>query len=93
MQLLVDDLGDGDRCLPLPAGARNRRIGFAANEAELAALEEHAAIRRREFFAAIGAIGDHMADRQLAGKRLALRFEIDAGGEAFQLAAAGVRPR
>src|SRR5437763_10192982 len=65
---------------------------MAPNEGELPALEQHAAISRREAPAALRAIGDHLADGELSGKRLALRFEVDAGGEAFELMAAGKRP-
>ena len=89
MQLLVDDLGDRDRILPVLAGARDVGQRAAANEAELAALEDNAAIARREA-ARSGAVGDDVADRELAGEALALGFEIDGAGEAFELAAAGI---
>ena len=87
LEILVDDLGDRHRSLPLLAVAGDPRPRLAADERELAALEQHPAIGAGEAAAAIGAVGDHLADRQLAGQRLALRFEIDAGGEAFEFAA------
>ena len=90
VQLLVDDLGDRHCILPLLAGARDRRHRAAADEGELAALEHHAAIAGRET-AGLGAVGDDVTDGQLAGQRLSLfDFEIDAAGEAFELAAARI---
>ena len=87
LEVLVDDLGDRDRRLPLPVVVRHVRQRAAVDEGELAALEQHAAIGRREAAAALGAVGDDLADRELAGERLALRFEIDARGEALELVA------
>jgi len=58
------------------------------NEGKLPTLEQHAAIGGRKAAARIRSVGDDLADRELAGERLALRFEIDAGCEAFELAAA-----
>jgi hypothetical protein len=83
LQVLVDDLRDGDRVLPLATVALHRRPGAAANEAELPALEQHAAIGRRKAPAAVSAIGDDLADRELADQRLALGFEIDADRQAL----------
>ena len=39
VQLLIDNLGNGDGIFPLAAGACGGRIAVAADEAELAALE------------------------------------------------------
>ena len=64
---------------------------MAVNERELPALEQHAAIGARETAAALRAVGNDLADCKLAGERLALGFEIDAGREAFELVAARVR--
>ena len=90
MQVPVDDPGDRHGRLPLAAGTADVGIGTAADEAELAALEEDTAVRGGEALAAVGAIGDHLADRQLAGEGLALGFEINADRQAFELAAAGI---
>ena len=62
---------------------------MAANERELAALEQHAAIGGREAAAGIGAVRNHLADGQLAGERFALRFKIDARCEALELTRGG----
>jgi hypothetical protein len=57
----------------------------------LAALEQHPAIGAGKSAARIRAVCDDLSDCELAGKRLALRFEIDSCCEAFELAAAGIR--
>ena len=62
----------------------------AADEAELAALEQDAAIGRRETAARVSSVGDDLAHGELAGERLALRFEIDSDGEALEIAASGI---
>src|SRR3569623_3807932 len=90
LKALVDDLGDRDGRLPLAAGVRNARQRAAVHERELAALEQHPAIGRREAAMGLGSIGDHLTHRELAGERLALRFEIDACREALELVAAGI---
>src|SRR5437868_11032613 len=88
LQPLVDDPGDRDGSLPLAVAMRDARQAVAVHERELAALEQHAAVGPGEAPAARGAVGDHPADGKLAGERLALRLEIDSGGEAIELAAA-----
>jgi len=59
-------------------------------EGKLPALEEHAAIGIGEAPAALGTVGNDLTDSQLAGERLALGFEVDAGREALELTAAGL---
>src|SRR6185503_6789867 len=89
LEVLVDNLRDRHRGLPLAVAVRDVRQRAAMEERELAALEQHAAIGRREAPAAVGAVGDHLTDCQLAGERLALGLEINPGGEAFELATSG----
>src|SRR6185437_1864314 len=67
------------------------RQRMTVNEGELATLEQDAAIGVGETAPALGAIGDDLSDGELAGQRLTLRFEIDAGREAIELAATGIR--
>src|SRR5215217_2781364 len=88
-ELEIDDLGDRDRFLPILASARNVGQRMVAHEAELAALEDHTAIARREA-AGSGAVGDDVADSQLARQALALGFEVDGAGETFELAASRI---
>ena len=58
------------------------------NEAELPPLEQDTTIGRRETTTGMGTVGNHLADCELAGQRLALRFEVDADCETLELAAA-----
>src|SRR5947208_10805654 len=88
LEALIDDLGDRNRGLPLAVRARDFRQRMAVDEGELRALEQHAAIGPGEAAAALRPVGDDLPDRQLAGERLTLGFEIDAGGEASELMAA-----
>jgi hypothetical protein len=85
----VDDPGDRHGVAPLRAIAVHRGPAATANEAELTALRQDAAIGARETAAAVRPIGDHLTDGELTGERLALAFEIDADREALKLAAAG----
>ena len=52
-------------------------------------LEQHSAVGVGEP-AALGAVGDNLADSQLPAERLALRFEINSSGKAFELPVAGI---
>ena len=90
LKILVNDLGDRHGGLPLFVRARNTRQLAPVNERELAALEQHAAVRARKPAAARRAIGNHLADCKLTGEWLAFGFEVNAGREALKLAAAGV---
>src|SRR4051794_33552031 len=83
LQVLIDDLRERNGRLPLPVCTRHRRKPAAVDERELPALKQHAAIARWETPSARGTIRDNLAHSKLAGQRLALRFEIDAGSEAF----------
>ncbi len=56
-----------------------------AHERELTRLSQHAADRAREA-ARIDAIENDVGNGELAGERLALGLEIDAGGQAVELA-------
>ncbi len=85
---MVDDLGDRDRILPVLAGAWDMGHRVAADKAELAALIDHTAIAGWES-TRVGPVGNDMADRKLALQALALGFEVDGAGEAFQFAASG----
>jgi hypothetical protein len=44
LELLIDDLGDGDSVFPVLAGARDVGKRMATDKAELAALEDHTTI-------------------------------------------------
>src|SRR3954462_4754812 len=83
LQVLVDDFCDRDSRLPLPAGVGDVWQRMSVNEGELPALEEHAAISRRETATAAGAVRDYLPDCELSLQRFALGFVIDAGCEAF----------
>jgi len=87
LEVLVDDPGDRYRRLPLAALLADVRPGMAVDEGKLSALEKDAAIGVGEA-AAFGAVRNDVPDGKLAGKRFALRFEIDAGGKALELATA-----
>src|SRR5579864_2125136 len=90
LEVPVDDLRDRDSRLPLMVLMPDARQRMTTHEGKLAALEEHSAIGSGEPVAAFGAVGDHLANRELAGKRLALGFKIDSGCEAFELVVARI---
>ena len=90
LQAFVDDLGDRDGGLPLAIVASDMRQGMSVDEGELPALEDHAAIGRGEPAARLRAVRDHLRNGQLTRERLALGFEVDAGGETFELMAARI---
>src|SRR6476620_6262391 len=87
LEVAVDDPGDRHGGLPLAIFVADVRKPAAMDEGELPALEQDAAVGRRKASAALRAVCDHLADRQLPGERLALRFEIDARRKALELAA------
>ena len=89
LEILVDNIRNGDRSLPLPLRMRDVRQRTAMNEGELTALEQHPAIGRREA-AALGAIGDDLSDCELAGERLTLGLEVDTGCQTLKLPAARI---
>src|SRR5262249_39370037 len=91
LEIPVNDLRDCHSRLPLLVRVRHCRQRMPMDERELAALKKHAAIGRRETSRAVGTVRNHPADRKLAGKWLALRFEVDSGSQALHLVAAGVR--
>ena len=86
VKFLVDDLGDRDGILPILACARDRWQRLAADEAELAALEQDAAIAGWEA-AGLSAVGNDMADCKLALQALALGLIIDPDRKAFEFTA------
>src|SRR5690242_16905624 len=90
LEILVDDLRDRDRRLPLLVRVRYARQRMAMNERELAALEQHSTIGRWETTTAGRAVCDHLPDGELTGEGFALRFEIDSGGEALELMVARI---
>src|SRR3546814_1899519 len=79
---VAGDLCDRNGLVPQRRVA-HRGHPAAAHEAELALLKHDAAQALREA-ARLRAVDHDMRDRELAGKRLAARFEIDRAGEAAQ---------
>src|SRR5205823_12798497 len=72
LEVLIDDFRDGDGGLPLLVGMLHVRQRVSADERELPALEEHAAIGAGEAAAALRTVRDHPSDGKLPSKRLAL---------------------
>ena len=88
-QSLMRDLRNCDRAFPRCRAGGRLRHAVPAHEGELPLLAHHAAIGLGEA-AILGAVDDHLRDRQLAIELLAARLEIDRTGKAVQL---GIEPK
>jgi hypothetical protein len=87
--VVTRDMGNCDSFAPPLASPRDRGEAPTANEGKLAGLEDHPANRGRKT-AGLGAVENDFGNSQLAGKWLALRFEIHSTCKAFTLPDSGV---